>query len=34
MDIRLLDDAIRETEILVVAVANFHRNPSYWQDRL
>ena len=25
---------IREKEILVVAVANLHRKPDYWQDRL
>ena len=25
---------MRETEILVVAFANSHRNPSYWQDRI
>ncbi len=25
---------IREQEILVVAVANLHRNPDYWKDRL
>jgi toxin ParE2 len=23
---------IRETEILVIAVAHLHRRPSYWQD--
>ena len=25
---------IREKEILVVAVANLHRRPDYWEDRL
>lgn len=25
---------IREDEILVVAVANLHRRPDYWKDRL
>ena len=25
---------ILDTEILVVAVANMHRRPDYWQDRL
>ena len=25
---------IRETEILVVAIANLHRKPDYWQDRI
>ena len=25
---------IREQEILVVAVANLHRNPDYWKDRI
>ncbi|MFZ4525565.1 MAG: type II toxin-antitoxin system RelE/ParE family toxin [Chlorobium sp.] len=25
---------IRQQEILVVAVANLHRNPDYWIDRL
>jgi hypothetical protein len=25
---------IRERDILVIAVANLHRRPSYWQDRV
>jgi hypothetical protein len=25
---------IREKEILVVAVANLHRKPDYWKDRI
>jgi hypothetical protein len=25
---------IRKTEILVIAVANLHREPDYWEDRL
>ncbi len=25
---------IRETEILIIAVAHLHRRPSYWQDRV
>jgi hypothetical protein len=25
---------IREQEILVVAIANLHRNPDYWEDRI
>ena len=25
---------IRETEILVVAVAHLHRKPDYWKDRI
>ena len=25
---------IREKEILIVAVANLHRRPDYWKDRL
>ncbi len=25
---------IRESEILVVAIANLHRSPEYWADRL
>ena len=25
---------IREKEILVVAVANLHRKPDYWEDRI
>ena len=25
---------ILDTEILVVAVANLHRNPNYWKDRI
>lgn len=25
---------IREEEILVVAIANLHRNPDYWLDRI
>ena len=25
---------IREQETLVVAVANLHRNPDYWKDRI
>jgi toxin ParE2 len=24
----------RETEILVIAVANLHRKPDYWKDRI
>ena len=25
---------ILDTEILVIAVANLHRNPDYWKDRI
>ena len=25
---------IREEEILVIAIANLHREPNYWEDRL
>ena len=25
---------IRQQEILIVAIANLHRNPDYWKDRL
>lgn len=25
---------ITDTEILVIAVANLHRNPNYWMDRI
>jgi len=25
---------IMDTEILVIAVANLHRNPDYWKDRI
>lgn len=40
MQIRLLEiaqielDDSMDAEILVIAVANLHRNPDYWKDRI